>query len=720
MLMPRALDVVRFGEFELDVRAYALRRNGHPVRLERRPMDLLIFLVERHGELVTRTDIFDQLWGKDVFIEVEPAVNTAIKKIRRALNDSPDAPTFVETVPGKGYRFVAAVTNLNGAPSAETPPVVLPEAVRANHRRWVWFAAAVSVAVIAMTWWWSGRQAVDAGPMQVVALTTLTGNERGPTFSPDARQVAFTWNGEAQDNWDVYVKLIGSPEVRRLTMDPRRDLAPRWSFDGRLIAYLRQEPSGEVEHLRVMSALGGSDRQVSELNVLPAHSWSPDDRWIAAGVPMQAATGAGVYLLPVNGGTPRRLTQPSPGGADWMTAFSPDGRQLAYGACTDFTNNCHVQVLTLDAAFGAVGQPRRLTAEPVPTIRGLTWARDGLSVIYGVIQGASNGLWRVEVGGAAPPQRIEIAGANALFPAIATSSDRLAFSRELVDEDVYAFEVGSPPHPVARSSVFDGNAQFSPDSKRIAFCSGRTTDATELWIADADGGHAEQLTYGPGQFQCSPAWSPDGQSLAFESRAASGESHIHVIDLDARQLKQLTSGRGDRGVPSWSRNGQWVYFSWDAGTGRDIWRVQRNGGSPEQVTNTGSGFAAVESADAATLFYLGPRPPRIHEPTDAPLFALPLTGGPSKEVIACVRGTAFSVSREGINYLPCRSAPSDTRPPAVLFLDVATGKQRSLGALDGYENKMPSGFSASFDGRTFLYNKLVSRGEDLLLIENFR
>ena len=111
MLMPQLRDVVRFGDFELDVRAYELRCQGHPIKLERRPMDLLIFLVERHGELVTRRDIVDQLWGRDVFIEVEPAINTAIKKIRRALNDSPDAPTFIETVPGKGYRFVPTFTN---------------------------------------------------------------------------------------------------------------------------------------------------------------------------------------------------------------------------------------------------------------------------------------------------------------------------------------------------------------------------------------------------------------------------------------------------------------------------------------------------------------------------------------------------------------------------------------------------------------------------------
>ena len=712
MLMPKAQGVVRFGDFELDLRAYELRRQGRPVRLERRPMDLLILLVERHGELVTRTDIVDQLWGKDVFIEVEPAVNTAIRKIRRALGDSPETSTFVETVPGRGYRFVAAVTSVPEWPRESAAP-----------RGWIRVAVTViaAVAVMAAGWaWWSRSQQPAGGSMQLVALTTLNGMERGATFSPDGRQVSFTWNGDGEDNWDLYTKVIGSPDVRRLTTHPDRDLAPRWSVNGRQIAYLRQHLSGEVEHLRVISAMGGSDRQISDLNVLPSHSWSPDDRWIAIGVASQPGTAAGLHLIPVNGGAPRRLTQPPQGGADWMTAFAPDGRQLAYGSCVDFTSNCHVYVVPLDAGYGVSGPPRRLTTTPTLSIRGVAWSRDGMSVIYGAMSATSSELWRARASGDIPPERIELAGNSAAFPATALSTDRLAFTRGTVNEDVYATEVAEAAWPVARSSVFDGHAQFSPDSRRVAFCSDRTADATEVWIADADGSNVEQLTRGPGRFQCSPSWSPDGRSIAFESRNASGDSQIHVIELNARQPTQLTNGRGDRRMPSWSRNGRWIYFSSDDGTGRNIWRVPRSGGSPERVTDTGSGLAAVESADGMTLFYLGPRTPRLHDPTDAPLLARSLSQGLTHEVIQCIRGTAFSIGERGIYFVPCRAAASDSRDPEVHVLDFSIGHQHSLATLAGYENRMPSGFSASFDGRMFLYNRRVSRGEDLLLIENFR
>ena len=121
-------ETVRFRDFELDVAAYELRRNGHRVRLERQPMELLILLVARRGQLVSRSEIVDTLWGKDVFVDVENGVNTAIRKLRQALRDAPDTPTFIETVPGKGYRFIAAVEAVADALPSRLPPAVAPPA----------------------------------------------------------------------------------------------------------------------------------------------------------------------------------------------------------------------------------------------------------------------------------------------------------------------------------------------------------------------------------------------------------------------------------------------------------------------------------------------------------------------------------------------------------------------------------------------------------------
>jgi serine/threonine protein kinase len=111
-------DPVRFGEdFELDLRAYELRRAGCALRLERIPMDLLVLLVERRRELVTRDQIIEKIWGKDVFLDADGSINSAIRKIRHVLGDDPDQPRFVQTVSGRGYRFIAPIEEVSPPPA---------------------------------------------------------------------------------------------------------------------------------------------------------------------------------------------------------------------------------------------------------------------------------------------------------------------------------------------------------------------------------------------------------------------------------------------------------------------------------------------------------------------------------------------------------------------------------------------------------------------------
>lgn len=114
----------RFAEFELDIAAYALRHRDEPVKLERIPMEVLILLVERAGTLVERSEIQTRLWGPEVFVEHDAAINTAIRKIRHALGDDAARPRFVETVVGKGYRFIGSLESVTsllqpGEPAAD-------------------------------------------------------------------------------------------------------------------------------------------------------------------------------------------------------------------------------------------------------------------------------------------------------------------------------------------------------------------------------------------------------------------------------------------------------------------------------------------------------------------------------------------------------------------------------------------------------------------------
>lgn len=179
----------RFGAFTLDLAAWQLRRGDRIVKLERRPMDLLILLVERRGQLISRAEIADRLWGADVFVDVETGVNTAVRKVRVALGDSPEAPAFVETVSGKGYRFVAPVDTHQ--PPEASPAVLESSSVMSpvepgdavpgrrtrsltpgSTTRWRVGLGLLLVAGLALgaAAWWLRRGETPVGPLTLAVL----------------------------------------------------------------------------------------------------------------------------------------------------------------------------------------------------------------------------------------------------------------------------------------------------------------------------------------------------------------------------------------------------------------------------------------------------------------------------------------------------------------------------------------------------------------------
>jgi TolB-like protein/DNA-binding winged helix-turn-helix (wHTH) protein len=197
-------EIYQFEDFELDRGAYQLRRAGGVVRLERIPLDLLFLLVERRGQLVTRDEILDRIWGKEVFLDVDNSINTAVRKIRQALKDNPESPHFLRTVSGKGYRFEASLVESKpgvtvptgvlpaGAP-AVVPGEVPPQTERTNAatRRvrlwpfWLGLAAMLVVAVlVARTYLRSVIPRPNSGKVMLVVLPfeNLSGDSKQDYF----------------------------------------------------------------------------------------------------------------------------------------------------------------------------------------------------------------------------------------------------------------------------------------------------------------------------------------------------------------------------------------------------------------------------------------------------------------------------------------------------------------------------------------------------------
>ena len=684
---------------------------GGVSRLEPKVMAVLVCLAERAGHAVPKNRLFESAWPDTAV--TDDVLTRAVSELRRVFDDDARRPHVIETIAKGGYRLVAPVELLSKQPEV----AALTSAWR---QRRLLVAAAVILAGLAALGgtWWLRPSATSLQAMRVVSLTAMSGSEYGASFSPDGRQVAFCWNGEIRDgetrpwwqgDWDIYVKLVGSSEVRRLTSGPAVDLAPAWSPDGRQIAYVRDR------RIRVVSALGGSDRTVSDFPIFLPAVWSPDSRYLVAGregPPDAEYPTNGLYLIPLQGGEPRAITRPSAPGADQSPAFSPDGHRLAYASCDGFRAECKVQVQELDPSFNAVGSPRRLAGPLRMGRASLTWSRDGRFVIFNAEEVQLSYLWRVSAAGGQPPERIEIAGANAVFPSTAVAGDRLAFTRGLHDEDIYRFEPGQSAQPFARSSLFEGLPQFSPDGRRISFTSLRSGDAMQVWVANADGSGAEQITHGQGPFQGDQSWSPDGRHIAFESLGSDGHAHIWTVDSEGGTPRQITTKSGDQMAPTWSSDGDWIYYSWSREHDRDIWRTHVRTGSQERVTH-GGGFVARESADGTMLLF-------IPKALNSPLMAQALASGAIRTIVECLAGTAFAVTQSEIYYVPCSGNPPDPNP-SVRLRDLATGAEREVGRLEKFEyESLPSGFAVSPDGRTILYGRLVRDEADLMMIENFR
>ena len=732
---------LRFGPYELDVRAGELRKAGSRVSLPDQPLAFLTTLLERPGEIVTRDELRQRLWPGGTFVDFEHGLNAAVKRLRDALGDSADTPQFIETVPRRGYRFIAPVEEIGAAaekpeaaasPAASEPgqPAPAVTITRRGRRRPIVAIAAAALLIAGAVAVWQLRSRAPAPPpaMRVVRLSAMNGSELGASFSPDGRQVAFLWDGERRDNWDIYVKLLDSPGVLRLTTDAAPDTAPQWSPDGQQIAYIHLDPSNGTQRIRVVSPLGGADRKVSDFPAFLPARWFPDGRSFivaAAGSPQPGGLAPGIYQLPADGRDARRVTQPAAPRVHQAPAVSPDARRVAYASCEEpvLRRSCHVEIVEVDAAQPQRA-PRRLTPHLLESVSGLTWSRDGRFIIYSAEDASPHYLWRVEVSGSHVPERIDIAGPNAVFPALSLAGDRLGFSRYVQDTDIYRMEAKGASRAVAQSPSFDGNPEISPDGKRIAFCSRRSNDTMDVWVADADGSAAVQLTHGPGKWQCSPAWSPDGRQIAFDSQAEDGSWHIWLVDTQGGTLQQVTKDPGDQNMPTWSRDGTSLYFSWKRGTERDIWRMERQTGAKQRVTHGGSGLVGRESADGKSVFY-SPRE-LGWDVLDGPLLAQPLSGGSPRVLIPCVTGTAVAVTAAGVYHIPCvnrtANAPVRVRNPN-------TGEDREVGTLEAYDyaygtshtlKPNVSGFAVSPDGLVVLYSRLVNSGADLMMIENFR
>ena len=333
------------------------------------------------------------------------------------------------------------------------------------------------------------------------------------------------------------------------------------------------------------------------------------------------------------------------------------------------------------------------------------WSADGKELIYTSSPGDFGRLWRIDASGGGEPELLAFAGSGATTAKVARQGQRLVYVRESTESNIWAIEKGGAPRVFVPSTYYDATPKYSPDGSKVAFASMRSGHG-EIWVSRKDGNHAVQLTrFGRG-FSGAPRWSPDGRFIAFDSTAEDTRD-IYVISSDGGKPRRLTDGMGHYVVPSWSRDGLWIYFCKQGDTDQ-IWRIPVDGGEAVQVTKNG-GAVGFESVDGKHLFYM-------RKTKTSGLWKLPLPGGEETMVLESVQIGSFQPFEDGMYY----TSPTDADGAnSIRFLDFATGQSREIAKIEARAFVRYS-LGVAPDRKTFLYTQWEEPNSDLMLVENFR
>jgi eukaryotic-like serine/threonine-protein kinase len=603
----------------------------------------------------------------------------------------------------------------------ETSSVVTAAQVAAHKRttlrRVTALAALIVAGIAAFVWYWRRPAAV---PPMVRPMVTTSGDQVNPSLSPDGTQVAFMWNGEKRQNQNIYVQQVDGEQALQLTTDPAPDGAPSWSPNGTELAFVRD--GGTHATIYRTRPIPDAAVRVTDFipSVFPVHmwlttlAWLPNGKQLAIAERTQDGKESRISVVSLERDEKQTiLTLPLETGAHLFPAVSPDGSAVAFAVCrASWSDRCTINVAPLQPG----AQPQVLVARN-DSVRGLTWARDGRSIIYGsLIAGSRSFLWRVSKSGG-EPARLDLAGDTSAYPSAARSAEGLAYQRMGADPNIWRFDADGSRTSIASSSLTEFDAQLSPDGKKIAFRTDRSTKGPEIWTANADGSNPVRLTQ-PTRSQGSPRWSPDGRKIAFDGEDDNGDASIYVIDADGGQPQQLTPTGTHENLPSWSRDGQWLYFTSSRTGRRDVYRMPATGGEATRLTTEG-GVSAFESPDASTIYYVKPARSLSEGdvPRHSPLFAMSLSDRREWKVLPAVFSWDFFPVGKGICFVV---SPDPKRPLfyEIRFLDVATGKVETL---HRFESLWGQGLSASDDLKTIIYSGMEpSQSSDLMLIQHFR
>lgn len=568
----------RFDAFEVDLRTGELRKRGTKLKIQDQPLKVLAMLLARPGELVTREELCKGLWPDDTFVDFERGLNTAVNRLRGALNDSAEEPRFVETVGKRGYRFIAPVRNgssghvqgtaeetissggVDGGPTNQRMPLANtsaggPRAAREfrTKNRWlpvVVIFSALLIGLLAIAYlrpWWMARGIRPS--LENIRITKLTnhGKAEDVAISPDGRYIAYLFRDG--DNTSVRLRQVGEPgETQVLLHEPLLFPGLVFSPDANHLYFLRARPKDVLfRDLYEIPSLGEPERKVTP-DIDTAVSFSPDGRQFVYESGIQTKNHVEIRIADADGSADHLLVNMEgvfPGympGASW----SPDGKFIAVPAWMHHKNPGFV----LEVISAANGEMRELYSDNQELGRP-RWLPDGKMLVIPVndLSGRAQ-LWTVS------------------YPA----GQLRRLTNDLAD--------------------YDADIDTTRDGRMLATVQ-HTTISNLLASSSGDGSNTIQLT--SGEQVVTQVFSVDGK-IGMVNRA---DNHVWVMEENGAHAMLAADAAGD----SWFTGcGQFILFTAQRGGTFELMRMDKDGAHPRALA-TGFIWGENCSPDAKFVYY---------------------------------------------------------------------------------------------------------------------
>ena len=571
------------------MRTGELRKDGVKLKFSGQPFQVLAILLERPGDVVTREELQKRLWP-DTFVDVERNLNTAVNKIREVLGDSAESPRFVETLPRRGYRFVAPV---EGTRTTEEP---VGSGVRQKSRMaWVRRSSILFVVLVllAAVGFFIYRRLQSPAPLAQRTLTRLTfddGLQIGATWSPDGRFIAYSSNRGGK--FDIWVQQVSGGDPVQITKGPGHYWQPDWSPDGKYIAYRSEDGEGG---LFVVPALGGEglERRIATFGYRPR--WSPN----ASQILFQTAQVYGLnrfYVVDLDGSAPREIATEFlsrkavelRNGA-LSAAWHPDGKRVSIWLRQEQPSP---SFWTLPIAGGAAVQstvPSNLVKQfEDVAVAGLeqdkgedstfSWAPSGNGIYFERTSRGVRNIWKMTV----DPETLRgtsiermTTGPGRDTDLAVSASGRMAFTAETqhIRAWVFPFDAtrgrltGAGQALTSPALKVAGGLALTRDGSKLVF-SGNRSGKLDLWQKSLIDGRESPIAVDDYD-RMALQWSPDGTRLAY-TRHIAGGNQVMLWSSQSRNEEALTTfTQSFWGVGNWSPDGKWILVSGTDGTTRE-------------------------------------------------------------------------------------------------------------------------------------------------------